>query len=218
MPAPTRAPLSQPQTTGQMLLFRWDLTNKWTVFALVVFACLAGNSVYALEWLSRQPTHSGLQRKTPMLSEAILTAPYARELFVLGLMGTVFLSHRCQDHAATVVSWLWVISFINLQNDHIHRTYAAAAAGVTLIVILSSEAVPWWLKSVSALVALSFVVVYFAVESDRSHWFVLEYVCIALLMVGMMLRIRSGCKSSTSNPDLLCTNCGEAPAPVDQAP
>jgi hypothetical protein len=41
---------------------------------------------------------------------------------------------------------------------------------------------------------------------QRSYWFISEYIAIMFVLVGMVLRIRSGCATS-KNTDLMCSNC-----------
>lgn len=182
------------------------LVDKWTTTAFVIFFILLIDSAYGLAWLTQQ-NMPDVPEGTPMLSEAILTAPYAREIFVIALLGTVFLAQRCNDHASNIVAWLWVISFINLENDYIHRIYVGAAALASVVAITVSKAVPVWFKVMTIIASVVFVAVMLLNPGkQRSYWFISEYIAIMFVLVGMVLRIRSGCATS-KNTDLMCSNC-----------
>jgi hypothetical protein len=185
-----------------------SLESKWSILAGIVFLVLVADSIYAVTTLLRDDKSSS---QTPMLSEAILSVEYAREIFVLGLMGAVFLSQRCNDTAANVVCWLWVLSFVNLKNDDVHKIYASAAALLTwlLIWLTPRTTISLFTKIVTSVIALGFTLVFVTVKADRSHWFVLEYFAILALIYGMFLRIRSGCRVGVVEDvdALACVKC-----------
>jgi hypothetical protein len=176
--------------------------RKWSWLAAVTFLGLAATSASALGVYAqnRDPGQSGL----PMLSAALFEAPYAREAFVLALLGVVFLTQRCDDTASSIAAWIFVLAFHNSSNDGAHAVYAAAAGLLTLILSLVSPNVPRVLKLLAVVSTLAFAVVFWRVDDSSSPYYATEYVCVVVLIAAAFYRVRGVCARLDTTAPLLC--------------
>lgn len=175
---------------------------KWDALAGATFLTLAvTSSVSLVEYL--RANQSDL-RGVPTLSAAVFASPYAREVFVLALLSIVFLTGRCGDVAASVTAWIFILAFHNSSNDCAHTIYASAAGALTVVLAITSPAVPRWLKFLVVLSAVVFAFAYLWVREAHSPFYISEYVCITLLVLASFYRVRSACTSVGSNSQLLC--------------
>ena len=163
--------------------------DRWLWLLSCVFLSVSAASVL---WYKQHHCPPGTNH-VPVLSQALFEAPfYAREITVLVLLGAAVLAAYYRDAISTGLALMWLLGFLNRDNDDIHLFYVIAAASATLLTILLSRHVSSAWKWSTGLVFFAFATVYLIVTPCHlSAFYLLEYAAILLLACSAAVRTRA---------------------------